>query len=70
MADYLSRHQSSYSGAVFKSEQLFNDWFTINVVHEIAEYLDEAVTAKRMKTAKLISEAISQSVSRTRIYYF
>ena len=31
MADYLSRHPSEYEGAVAKAEDLFNDWFTINL---------------------------------------
>ena len=35
MADYLSRHPSEYEGSVAKAEELFNDWFTVNVVREI-----------------------------------
>ena len=34
MADYLSRHPSEYEGSVAKAE-LFNDWFTVNVVKEV-----------------------------------
>ena len=49
MADYLSRHPFSYSGAVIQSEQMFNDWFTINVVNEFANNLDEAIMAKGKK---------------------
>ena len=36
MADYLSRHPSVYEGSVAKAEELFNDWFTVNVVKEIS----------------------------------
>ena len=35
LADYLSRHPSEYEGSVAKAEELFNDWFTVNVVKEI-----------------------------------
>ena len=35
MADYLSRHPSEYEGSVAKAEELFNDWFTVNVVKKI-----------------------------------
>ena len=61
MADYLSRHPSPYSGAVIKSEKMFNDWFTINVVNEFANDLEEAIMAKGKKAANFISEPISQS---------
>ena len=47
MADYLSRHPYAYSGAEIKSEQMFNYWFTINVVNDFAKKLNEAITAKR-----------------------
>ena len=67
MADYLSRHSSPYSGAVIKSEQMFNDWFTINVVNEFAKELDQATTAKVKKTTKRMSRAISQSEARTHV---
>ena len=39
MADYLSRHPSEYEGAVAKAEDLFNDWFTVNVLDEISPKL-------------------------------
>ena len=35
MADYLSRHPSEYEGSVAKAEEIFSDWFTVNVVREI-----------------------------------
>ena len=35
MAEYLSRHPSECEGSVAKAEELFNDWFTVNVVKEI-----------------------------------
>ena len=56
MADYLSCHPSPYSGAVIKSEQMFNDWFTINVVNEFANDLEEAIMAKGKKTTTFCSE--------------
>ena len=65
MADYLSRHPSPYSGAVIKSEQMFNGWFTINVVNEFVKGLDHANTAKGKKSTELISRANGQSDART-----
>ena len=35
MADYLSRHPSEFEGSVAIAEELFNDWFKVNVVKEI-----------------------------------
>ena len=35
LADYLSRHPSEYCGSTVKAEEMFNSWFTINVVDEI-----------------------------------
>ena len=49
------------------SEQIFNDWFTINVVYKFANDLNEAIAAKGKKPAKLISGANSQSEARTRV---
>ena len=34
ITDYLSRHPSPYEGTSVKAEQLFNEWFTVNVVEE------------------------------------
>ena len=68
MADYLSRHPSAYSGAVIKSEQIFKDWFTINVVNEFANDLEEAIMAKSKKATNFISKPISQSEVRTKIF--
>ena len=67
ISDCLSCHPSPYSGAVIKSEQMFNDWFTINVVKEFAKNLDQSITAKRKKSTKMISRATSQSEARTRV---
>ena len=33
-AEYLSRHSSPYEGSNVKAEQLFNDWFTVNVAED------------------------------------
>ena len=68
MADFLSRHPSPYSGAVIKSEQMFNDWFTINVVNEFAKDLDQAITVNGKNSTKMISGAIGQSEARTRVF--
>ena len=68
MADYLSRHTSSYNGAVIKSEQKFNDWFTINVVNEIANDLDDVIKARVKIATKMFSGTISQSEARTRVF--
>ena len=68
MVDYLSRHPSPYSGAVIKVEQMFNDWFTINVVNEFANDLEEATLAKGKKATNFISEPISQSEARTKVF--
>ena len=35
------RYPSEYEGAVAKAEELFNDWFTINVVDEISPRLPQ-----------------------------
>ena len=35
MADYLSRHPSNYEDASIQAEELFNDWFTVNVVKDV-----------------------------------
>ena len=40
LADYLSRHPSEYNGSILKAEELFNNWFTINVVKEIVPTLN------------------------------
>ena len=42
MADYLSRHPSPYEGNVVKAEELFNNWFTINVIDGITPTLNKA----------------------------
>ena len=47
---------------------MFNDWFTINVVNEIAKDLDEAITAKGNKSMQMISEAIGQWEARTHVF--
>ena len=68
MADYLSRHPSPYSGAVIKSEQMFNDWFTINVVNEFENELEETIMRNAKKRTNFVSQPISQSESRTRVF--
>ena len=68
MADNLSRHPSPCSGAVIKSEQMFSDWFTINVANEFANDLEEDITAKGKKVTKFICGPISQSEARTKVF--
>ena len=68
MADYLSRHPSPYSGAVIKSEQMFNDWFTINVVNEFENELEETIMRNAKKRTNFVSQPISQSEVRTRVF--
>ena len=47
---------------------MFNDSFTINVVYEFANDLEEAITSKGWKTTKFISGPISQSEARTKVF--
>ena len=68
MADFLSRHPSPYNGAVIKSEQKFNDWFTINVVNEFANDSNDVIKARGKIATKMISGTISQSEARTRVF--
>ena len=68
MADYLSRHPSPYSGAVIKSEQMFNDWFTINVVNEFENELEETIMRNAKKRTNFVSQPTSQSEARTRVF--
>ena len=49
MANYLSRHPSQYEELSIKTEETFNDWFTINVVKEVAPKLHKAEFAKMDK---------------------
>ena len=70
MADYLSRHPSPFSGAVIKTEQMFNDWFTINVVNEFANDLEEAITAKgKKRQISLANQLAIQKRERKHIQY-
>ena len=45
-ADYLSRHPSKYCGSTVKAEEMFNSWFTINVVDEIVPQLSRKLANK------------------------
>ena len=60
MTDYLSRHPSEHEGAVAKAEEIFNDWFTINVVDDISLKLprlaDQRKPIKNQNTRKRESE--------------
>ena len=52
MAEYLSRHPSPYEGNVVKAEELFNNWFTINVIDGITPTLNKAMRAESAKPIK------------------
>ena len=47
MADYLSRHPSEFEGSEAKAEELFNDWFTVNVVKEITPELKQLADQRK-----------------------
>ena len=67
MADYLSRHPSEYEDSIAIAEQLFKDWFTVNVVKEITPELkqladqrkpiraQESLRAKQMQNSRGLS---------------
>ena len=46
LADYLSRHPSEYCGSTVKAEEMFNSWFTTNVVDEIVPPLNRKLANK------------------------
>ena len=46
MADYLSGHTFPYGGTIIKSEQMFNDQFTINVLGEFTNKVNETIRPK------------------------
>ena len=52
MADYLSRHPAHCSGSIIKSEEMFKDWFTINIVEEFTNRLERAVMVKKNEQTK------------------
>ena len=64
MADYLSRHPSPYEGNVVKAEELFNNWFTINVIDGITPTLNKA---KRAESAKPIKSQNRNNESNTQV---
>ena len=47
MADYLCRHPSEFDSSVAKAEELFNDWFTVNVVKEITPELKQLADQRK-----------------------
>ena len=64
MADYLSRHPSPYDGKVVKAEEMFNNWFTINVIDGITPTLNKA---KRTNVAKRIRSQIGEKELNTQV---
>ena len=47
MADYFSRHPSQCKGSIIQSEEMFKEWFTVNVVDEFTNGLKQTVLAKK-----------------------
>ena len=64
MADYLSRHPSPYEGNVVKAEELFNNWFNLNVIDGITPALNKA---KRAESAKPIKSQNRNKESNTQV---
>ena len=64
MADYLSRHPSEYEGSVAKAEELFNDWFTVNVVKEITPELKQLADQRELIRAQERLKAKQRQNSR------
>ena len=64
MAGYLSRHPSPYEGNVEKVEEMFNKWFTFNVINEIKPTLNKA---KRTIESKLINSQNSEKELNTQV---
>ena len=64
MADYRSRHPSPYEGKVVKAEEIFNNWFTINVIDGITPTLNKA---KRTNVAKRIRSQIGEKELNTQV---
>ena len=61
MVDYLLRHPSPYEESIFKSEQLFNIWFTNNVVNEIENATSGTIVSKCERRFKFEKPTCSQS---------
>ena len=66
LADYLSRHPSEYCGSTVKAEEMFNSWFTINVVDEIVPSLSRKLANKnepiRIKIEGERNSSVKESV--------
>ena len=65
MADFLSRHSSPYEGNVVKAEEMFNNWFTINVIDGITPTMNKA---KRTIVAKPIRSQNSEKELNTQVF--
>ena len=61
MTDYLSRPPSLLKGSIFKFEQLFIDWFTINAFNEFKNALSGTIVSKCERPIKCARGACSQS---------
>ena len=64
MADNLSRHPSPYEGNVVKAEEMFNNWFTINVIDGITSTLNKA---KRTNVPKPIRSLNGEKELNTQV---
>ena len=66
LADYLSRHPSDYCGSTVKAEEMFNSWFTINVVDEIVPPLSRKLANEnepiRIKIEGRRNSSVKESV--------
>ena len=64
MADCLSRHPSPYEGNVVKAEEMFKNWFTINVIDGITPTLNKA---KQINVAKPIRSQNGEKELNTQV---
>ena len=66
LADYLSRHPSDYCGSTVKAEEMFNSWFTMNVVDEIVPPLSRELANEngpiRIKIEDKRNSSVKESV--------
>ena len=65
LADYLSRHPSDYESSTVKAEEMFNSWFTVNVVDEIVPSMNRKVTIENEPIR--IEREIKESKAWTRV---
>ena len=64
LAHYLPRHPSPYEANIVKAEEMFNSWFTINVVDEVTPAMNKA---KRTNESKPIKSQKSEEGLNTKV---